>query len=183
MTGAAPTARDVLSFWREAGPDKWFKKSDTFDREIKERFGALHAEAAAGKHDDWAKTPEGSLALLILFDQFSRNLFRGSAETFARDERAREIAREAVKGGLDSEIDAGLRKFFYMPFMHSESLDDLERCVVFSHRLGDADTLKFARHHRDIVRRFGRFPHRNAILGRHTTPAEQAFLDGGGFSG
>jgi uncharacterized protein (DUF924 family) len=173
----------VVAFWREAGPKKWFEKNDAFDREIRERFGALHAEAAAGKHDDWAKTPEGALALLILFDQFSRNLFRGSAETYARDAKAREIAYRAVASGFDRQVDPAVRKFFYMPLMHSESILDQERCVALSHALGDPDTFKYARHHAGIVRRFGRFPHRNALLGRHTSPAEQAFLDGGGFAG
>jgi uncharacterized protein (DUF924 family) len=179
----SPSPAEVVAFWRDAGPKKWFEKDDAFDRDIRDRFGALHAEAAAGKHDGWADTPEGALALLILFDQFSRNLFRGSAETYARDEKAREIARDAVQAGFDRAVDPDVRKFFYMPFMHSESIADQERCVALSHALADKGTFDYARHHCGIVRRFGRFPHRNAILGRHTTPAEQAFLEGGGFAG
>jgi uncharacterized protein (DUF924 family) len=176
-------AAKIVAFWREAGPEKWFKKDEAFDSAIREGFAALHMEAAAGKHDDWAATPEGTLALILLFDQFSRNLFRGSAETYAQDEKARAIGTRAIEAGFDLKVDPRVRKFFYMPFMHSESLPDQQRCVALSHAVGDADLLQYARHHRDIIRRFGRFPHRNAILGRHTTPAEQAFLDGGGFSG
>jgi uncharacterized protein (DUF924 family) len=180
---AKPTGpAEIVAFWREAGQEKWFKKDEAFDRAIREGFAALHAEAAAGKHDDWAATPDGALALILLFDQFSRNLFRGSPETYVQDERARGIASRAIEAGFDLKVDPKLRAFFYMPFMHSESLPDLDRCVALSHPIGGA-LLKYAKHHRDIVRRFGRFPHRNAVLGRHTTPAEQAFLDGGGFSG
>lgn len=174
---------EILAFWRDAGREKWFEKDDAFDRAISERFSAVHAEAAAGKHDDWTATPDGSLALILLFDQFSRNLFRGSPETYTRDEKARGIASRAIEAGFDLKVDPTLRKFFYMPFMHSESLPDQQRCVVLSHAVGDAELLQYARHHLGIIRRFGRFPHRNAILGRHTAPAEQAFLDGGGFSG
>ncbi len=182
-TGGKIGPAGVIAFWREAGPNKWFNKDDSFDRQVAERFGALHADAASGRLDDWSQTPEGALALLILLDQFSRNLFRGSAQTYAQDAKAREIARRAVEAGFDRQVDQDLRKFFYMPFMHSESIADHDRCVALSHALSDAATFKFARHHQGIVRRFGRFPHRNAILGRHTTPAEQAFIDGGGFAG
>lgn len=183
MNASSPAAAEVVAFWRDAGQDKWFKKDDAFDREIRERFGALYAEAARGKRDDWAGTPEGALALVLLFDQFSRNLFRGSADTYAQDEKARAIATRAVEQRFDTKVDPAVRKFFYMPFMHSESLADLERCVALSHALGDEGTVKYGKHHLGIVRRFGRFPHRNAILGRHTTPAEQVFLDSGGFAG
>ena len=178
-----PTPADVVGFWRDAGSEKWFKKSDAFDEEIRSRFGALYEDAAAGKHDDWGASAEGALALVLLFDQVSRNLFRGSAKTYAQDAKARDIARMALERGFDRSVDAGLRPFFSLPFMHSEALADLDHCAAVAHASGDAGTLKFARHHRDIVRRFGRFPHRNAVLGRHTTPAEQAFLDSGGFRG
>jgi uncharacterized protein (DUF924 family) len=174
---------EVVAFWREAGPEKWFKKDDSFDRDIRERFGALHAEAAAGKHDSWAETPEGALALLLLLDQFSRNLFRGDARTYAQDPKAREIARAALAKGFEKKVEPELRSFFVLPFMHSEELADQRRCVALAHAAGDPGTLKFARHHEGIVRRFGRFPHRNAILGRHNSPAEEEFLAGGGFGG
>ena len=174
---------DVVSFWRDAGPKKWFEKDESFDRDIRDRFGALHADAAAGKHDAWAETPEGALALLLLLDQFSRNLYRGDAKTYAQDPKAREIARAALSKGFDQKVEPELRSFFLLPFMHSEELADQQRCVALAHANGDPGTLKFARHHEGIVRRFGRFPHRNAILGRHNTPAEEEFLGGGGFGG
>lgn len=183
MTQAGSEPADVVAFWREAGPQKWFSKDDEFDRAIAERFGDLHAAAAAGECDLWAETPQGALGLVLLLDQFSRNLHRGSAKTYAHDEKARQIARAAVDRGFDEAVEPELRRFFFLPFMHSECIADQNLSVEFAHASRSADTLKYARHHRDIVRRFGRFPHRNAILGRHTTPAERAFLDAGGFTG
>ena len=184
MTAAAdPTPADVVAFWREAGPKKWFLKDAAFDASIRERFATLHARAARGELDDWAETPEGALALLLLLAQFSRNLNRGSVRAFAQDERARRIAQKAIEAGFDQKIDPAFRTFFYLPFTHSESIGDQELCVRLSHHLPDRDSLRWARIHEQIIRRFGRFPHRNKVLGRHTTPAEQAFLDGGGFSG
>jgi len=182
--GDAPEAAGrVLAFWREAGPDRWFKRDASFDAAVRERFAGLHAEAAAGKLDGWAGTPEGALALALLLDQFSRNLHRGQPATYAHDEQARAIARRAVRAGFDRVVEPELRKFFYMPFMHSEALADQALCVRLCHGLYDLDTLKWARHHAGIIASFGRFPHRNAILGRHTTPAERAFLEAGGFGG
>lgn len=179
---AAATPAQVIAFWRDAGPQKWYKHDADFDREIGERFGALHAAAAAGAHADWAQTAEGSLALLILLDQFSRNLHRGSPEAFAQDARARAIAAAAIDAGFPAHVDPGLGEFFAMPFMHSESHPDQMRCIALAHRHGTANTVKYARIHERVVRRFGRFPHRNAALGRHTSPAERRFLEGGGFS-
>jgi uncharacterized protein (DUF924 family) len=173
----------ILAFWRDAGPDKWFKKDEGFDREIADRFAAIHAEAASGAKDSWAETPQGALVLLIVLDQFSRNLFRGSPQAFAQDARALRIARETIEKRFDERVEPVLRRFFYLPLMHSEEIADQQRCIALCHRLGDGDNLPFAREHERIVRRFGRFPHRNALLGRHTTPAEQEFLTGGGFAG
>lgn len=181
--GTPELAHEVLAFWRNAGPDRWFKRDDAFDAAIRDRFAGLHAEAAAGKLDGWAETADGALALVLLLDQFSRNLHRSKPATYAHDEQARAIARRAVEQGFDRAVEPGLRKFFYMPFMHSESLADQALCVKLCHALHDPDTLKWACHHAAIIRRFGRFPHRNAILGRHTSPAEQAFLEAGGFGG
>jgi uncharacterized protein (DUF924 family) len=179
---AAPeAARQVAAFWREAGPDRWFKRDDAFDAEIRDRFAKLHAEAAAGKLDDWAESPEGALALVLLLDQFSRNLHRGQPATYAHDEQARAIARRAVERGFDRQLDPALRKFLYMPFTHSEDLADQTLYIRLCHALYDLETMDWARHHAEIVRRFGRFPHRNKILGRHTTPAERAYLEKGGF--
>jgi uncharacterized protein (DUF924 family) len=174
---------DVVGFWREAGRDKWFKKDEAFDRQIVERFGALHGKVAAGEKGDWSKTPEGALALILVLDQFSRNMFRDSAKAFAQDALARKLARDAIAAGFDLKVDPELGHFFHMPFMHSEEIADQEHCVRYFHSLGVEEALRFARIHEQAIRRFGRFPHRNSALGRHTTPAEQAYLDGGGFTG
>lgn len=183
MSESATKAAAVVSFWREAGEEKWFRKDDSFDHAIGERFGSLHAKAAGGELSAWRETPEGALALILILDQFSRNLFRGSPKTFAQDAMAVELAQAALDAGFERGADPALRMFFYMPFMHSESIADQQRCIALCHRISGADSLKYACEHRDIIRRFGRFPHRNAILGRHTSAAEQAFLDGGGFAG
>jgi uncharacterized protein (DUF924 family) len=178
-----PTASDVVAFWREAGPKRWFEKDFIFDQEIRERFLAAHELAAEGGLGAWEKTAEGALALLILLDQFPRNMFRNDARAFATDPMARAIAAGALVRGFDAQVPAELRGFFYLPFEHSEDLADQERGIAFYQAAGDSDGLKWAEIHADIIRRFGRFPHRNAVLGRATTPEEQAFLDGGGFSG
>jgi uncharacterized protein (DUF924 family) len=182
MTDIAKPA-DVVAFWREAGPDKWFNKSDAFDAEIRHRFLPTHEAAAAGRLSDWQASPDGALALLLLLDQFPRNLFRGDARTYATDPLARQVADRAIANGFDAKVDPALRGFFYLPFMHSEKLADQERCVALYRAAGDTNGTKWAEHHADIVRRYGRFPHRNALLGRTTTPEEQAFLDAGGFTG
>jgi uncharacterized protein (DUF924 family) len=175
-------APDLLAFWRAAGPDKWFAKDAAFDAEIAERFLATYEAAAAGALG-WDATPEGALALLIVLDQFPRNMFRGSARAFAADPLAREVAARAIARGFDQHVTVPERSFFYLPFEHSETLADQERCVALNRASHDADALKWAEIHADIIRRFGRFPHRNAVLGRATTAKEQAFLDGGGFAG
>ena len=174
---------DVVTFWMESGPKAWFSKSEAFDADIRRRFEALHHAAARGELDSWADTPEGALALLLLLDQFPRNMFRGSPHAFATDPLARQVARAAVDRGFDREVDPGLRQFFYLPFEHSEHLDDQDRGVALCAESGDADLVKWARIHRDIISRFGRFPHRNASLARTTTEQEQAFLKEGGFAG
>lgn len=173
---------DVVGFWREAGQERWFKKDAAFDRAIGERFGALHAEAASGRLDDWASKPEGALALVLLLDQFSRNLYRGSPRAFAQDEHARAIAGRAIDARFDEQVPAELRAFFFLPFMHSERIADQQRCVALCHAHAPSN-LRYAVEHERIIRRFGRFPHRNPVLGRVTSVAEQAFMDGGGFAG
>jgi uncharacterized protein (DUF924 family) len=177
-----PTAREVVDFWREAGPGRWFRKDDAFDIMFRDRFLAAHEAAARGALDAWGDTAEGSLALLVLLDQFPRNAFRGTARVYATDARAREIARQALERGHDQASDADLRNFFYLPFMHSEDLADHERSVELTRPLG-GDSHRFALHHRDVIRRFGRFPHRNAQLGRASTVEELRFLEEGGFAG
>jgi uncharacterized protein (DUF924 family) len=182
MTGMLATPHEIVSFWREAGPDRWFKKDSTFDEEIRRRFLASYEAAAAGQLRDWEQNAEGALALLILLDQFPRNMFRGNARAFAADPLARAIAAAALIKGFDRQV-GDMRGFFYLPFEHSEDMADQERCIALYTAAGDQDGLKWAKLHADIIRRFGRFPHRNAALGRTTTPDEQTFLDDGGFAG
>jgi uncharacterized protein (DUF924 family) len=178
---------DILSFWRSAGSTKWFARSEAFDNAIRLKFEPVHLAAARGQYMKWQETPDGALALLILLDQFPRNLYRNSAHAFATDPLARAITRRAIERGFDKAMDTELRPFFYLPFEHSESLDDQELgvtlCQAHAAETGDNGYLKFAVIHRDIIARFGRFPHRNPMLGRETEAEEQAFLDDGGFAG
>jgi uncharacterized protein (DUF924 family) len=177
-----PTPADVIAFWREAGPKRWFEKDTKFDDDIRERFLALHETAAAGKLAAWEASAEGALALLILLDQFPRNMFRGEPRAFATDSLALAIASRAILNGFDGAFP-DLRGFFYLPFEHSEDLTDQEHAVAFYRAQNDADGLKWAEIHADIIRRFGRFPHRNTVLGRVSTPEELKFLTDGGFAG
>lgn len=172
----------ICGFWREAGPDRWFIKDEAFDAAFRARFHDAHFAAARREHDGWADDPEGALALMILLDQFPRNAFRGTAHMYATDPLARYFAGHALERGLDQRLDGEIRIFLYLALMHSEALGDQERATVLCRPLGGI-YLESAIEHRDIIARFGRFPHRNALLGRTTTPEEQAFLDGGGFSG
>ena len=176
------TSHAVLAFWRDAGPQRWFRRDDAFDAEFRERFLAAHVAAAAGRLQSWLDDAEGALALVLLLDQFPRNAFRGTPRVYATDAQARAIADAALVAGFDRQVDAALRRFFYLPFMHSEELADQERSLALNADAGD-DALRWARHHRDVVARFGRFPHRNAILGRDSTPEEARFLAEGGFTG
>ena len=173
---------DVLAFWREAGPECWFAKSDAFDAEICDKFLPTYEAAAAGKLAAWEDTAEGALALVIVLDQFPRNMFRGQAQCFAADPLARQVANRALKRGYDQDVPPIERGFLVLPFMHSEDMDDQKRCVAL-YREAEDENLKHAERHADIIRRFGRFPHRNAALGRETTPEEQAYLDADGFKG
>ena len=177
------TPSDVLAFWREAGPDRWYDRDEVFDTAIRTRFLPTYEAAAAGELGDWENSPESALALLIVLDQFPRNMFRDDPRAYAADPLARAVADRAIARGFDQRVDAGERLFFYLPFEHSEDAADQARSVALHRALGDADSLKWAQLHADIIARFGRFPHRNAVLGRETTPDEQAFLDGGGFKG
>jgi len=173
---------DVVRFWREAGPRRWFRRDDAFDALFRDRFLAAHEAAASGRLARWSATPDGSLALVLLLDQFPRNAFRGTPRVYATDARARAAADAAIAAGHDLAVDPQLRRFFYLPFMHSEDVADLDRCVRLSEPLG-GEELRYARHHRDIVARFGRFPHRNAVLGRTSSADEERFLAEGGFGG
>jgi len=177
------TPDQILAFWRAAGPDKWFEVDDVIDGEIRARFVPTYEAAAGGTLNGWQETRDGTLALLVLLDQFPRNLFRGEARAYATDPQARAIADRAISRGIDREFPIVERQFFYLPFMHSEDLADQERCIALFCSSADAHGLRHAEIHADIIRRFGRFPHRNRALGRTTTLEEQAFLDGGGFGG
>jgi uncharacterized protein (DUF924 family) len=174
---------DILSFWRDAGSDRWYRRDDAFDAEVRARYLDLWRKAAAGELSSWEATDEGALALTIVLDQFPRNMFRGDARAYSSDALARDVAARAIDRGVDTRIEPALFEFLYMPFMHSEHLPDQLRCIELFRGTENAGNLGYAKHHADIIRRFGRFPHRNRILGRRTTPEEQAFLDAGGFSG
>jgi uncharacterized protein (DUF924 family) len=176
------TPADIVAFWRAAGPEKWFKKDAGFDAELRTRFLGAYEAAAAGQLDGWEATPEGTLALLLLLDQFPRNMFRNDARAFAADPQARAVAARALTRGFDAAM-GDMRAFFFLPFEHSEDMADQELAMRLFKAAGDADGLKWAELHADIIRRFGRFPHRNTVLGRATTPEEQSFLDEGGFAG
>ena len=175
-------SRAVVEFWREAGPKLWFAKDAAFDRRFRDRFLPLYEAAAQGELNEWSATAEGALALVLLLDQFPRNAFRGTPRMYATDILARQLADAAIEAGLDHAVEPQLSLFFYLPFGHSENLADQERSVALARRLGQPN-LSHAERHRDIVRRFGRFPHRNPILGRAMTEAEQRYLDEGGYAG
>ncbi|MBC5783574.1 DUF924 family protein [Ramlibacter sp. USB13] len=173
---------EVLRFWRDAGPARWFRVDAGFDALFRDRFLAAHEAAATGRLAHWSESPDGALALVLLLDQFPRNAFRGTPRVYATDAKAREVADAAIAAGHDLRVEPSLRPFFYLPFMHSEELRDLDRCVALTRELG-GEHLRFAQHHRGIVERFGRFPHRNAVLGRRSSAEEERFLAEGGFRG
>src|SRR5690606_21215817 len=179
---ALPDVAAVLAFWREAGPARWYAKDEEFDRTFTMRFEAAHMAAARGELMSWSGSAEGVLALLILLDQFPRNAYRGTGHMFATDGLARQVCEQAIAAGLDRQGPEDLRQFYYMPLEHAEDLAAQEQCVRLMAPL-HAETLRWAEIHRDIIARFGRFPHRNAVLGRVTTAEEQQFLDQGGFAG
>ena len=179
-----PLAAEILDFWFPPGTtaerDVWFRKDDAFDREIRDRFGGALAAGIAGAFGDWCTTPRGSLARVVLLDQLTRNAFRGTPDAFAGDPGALATAEDAIEHGFDRDLDPYERWFLYMPFEHSEALAIQERGVALFAALA-AETgvdapLPWARRHCDVIRRFGRFPHRNAILGRTSTAEEAAFL-------
>lgn len=176
------TSENVIQFWADAGPAAWFAKNEVFDAEFRERFLGTHMAAARRELDHWADTPRGTLALLILLDQFPRNAFRGTGHMFATDSLALHFARLAKERHFIEAIDASLRAFMILPFEHSESLDDQHIAVALCEPLGGS-TFDFAVLHREIIQRFGRFPHRNAALGRISTQAELDYLASGGFKG
>lgn len=171
------TAEALNAYWFSEPIAKcWFRSTPAFDDELRERLATTYAAACRGELDDWAATPGGALALVILFDQIPLNIFRGQAASFATEARAREVASRAIAKGFDRELTGPQKAFLYMPYMHSENLHDQDTSVELFTRAGLEKNLRFAHHHREIVRRFGRFPHRNAILGRQSTSEELAWL-------
>lgn len=177
------TAKHIIDFWTEAGPELWFRGGEAFDQRCRDVLQEAHLAAARGELADWADTAEGALALLLLLDQIPRNIFRGSAHVYATDPMALSVARQALERGHDQQYDVALRSFFYMPFMHSEQREDQERCTELFSQLPGENADKWAVHHRAIIERFGRFPHRNRLLGRESTPEELEWLEAGGFQG
>lgn len=177
------TPNDILSFWfDEAGPKNWFKQSDAFDAEIRQRFEETTLSLATDVAG-WDETPESSLALLIALDQFPRNMYRGTKAAFAFDAKALAYAQAMTDKGWDLKIDQSRRSFVYMPFMHCETLSAQNDCVrLMDMRLDNASNLHHAKEHRKVIERFGRFPHRNEILGRKNTAEEIAFLKNGGYA-
>lgn len=186
------TPADILAFWFADGPDTfreaWFRRDDAFDAAIRETFGAATVAAREGALDGWAQMPDSALALLVLLDQFPRNIHRGSAEAFASDAHARAIAREVVlRRRFDLALTPTERCFLYLPFEHSEAMADQDLSVALFEGLRDdprqaapGGTIDYAWRHRAVIARFGRFPHRNAALGRTSTAEEQAWLAAGG---
>ncbi len=180
----ADAAEVILKFWfEETKPYQWFRRDDAFDAAIRNRFAELHTLAIDGKLDHWADAPRTALARIILLDQFSRNIFRDDPRAFAHDHLALKAASDAVARDHDNSFDAKERAFFYMPFMHCEELASQERCVeLIKERLPGSTNEPHAIEHRNIIRKFGRFPHRNEVLGRKSTPEEIEFLKSGGFN-
>lgn len=174
---AVSLIKEILRFWFvECEQKQWWVKDPEFDSAVRERFGDLVVEAAAGKLDHWAESAEGARALIILLDQFTRNIYRGSAKAFEADEKARTIARSAIARGFDKGLNSHERNFMYLPLEHSEDLSDQEECCRLVGAIGSEGYLKFAQSHKAIIERFGRFPHRNATLGRANTPEEEDYL-------
>lgn len=173
---AIESADSILHFWRHAGPERWFKRDDTFDEACRERLLPAYEAAARGDLNEWELSAQGALALLLLLDQLPRNMFRDTRRAYATDAAAVLAAERAIERGFDQAVDPALQRFFYTPFLHAEELAHQERSVALSEATGNPDLLKWARHHHDIVARYGRFPHRNAVLGRESTAEERAFL-------
>ncbi|MFG1346189.1 DUF924 family protein [Xanthobacter autotrophicus DSM 431] len=185
MTLAVRTPQEVVAFWLSAGREKWFGGGAAFDEEVRAALLPAHEAAACGALDAWAQTPLGALARIILLDQVPRNVFRGTPSAFASDPLALAAASEAIGKGFDRapEVPAVLVTFFYLPFMHAEDRAAQARCVALYRALGHEEGIAYALLHQEAIDRFGRFPHRNPILGRAMTAEEQAFLDAGGFTG
>lgn len=175
MTQTPQDAQDVIAFWREAGPKKWFARDDAFDLAFRDCFAMHYGRAQRGELTSWRQTPEGALAEILLLDQFPRNVFRNTRWAFETDAQARDATNALIASGFDKQIAEDIRPFAYMPWMHSEALEDQHRCVDAMTALNETNA-HHAREHRKLIERFGRFPHRNEILGRASTPEEKQFL-------
>ena len=176
-------AAAIVDFWRLAGPARWFTRDAAFDGALAVRFSEALRLARLGAYDHWGETAEGAVGLVILLDQFSRNIHRGSPLAFAADARALALAKASVGKGYHQRLPAPLAQWLIMPFEHAEDLDAQQRCIALFETMGLHDMVHYAKVHMDIIARFGRFPHRNAVLGRSSRPEELAFLKAGGFAG
>lgn len=178
LDGSELTPERIINFWfSDAVKKLWFNSIPEFDQALYERFHRLYRRAANDELSDWENTPQGALALAIILDQFPLNMFRGKPESFATEAKARAVSKRAIEQGFDEVLPKEQKAFLYMPLMHSENLADQERSVELFEKAGLDKNLRFARHHRDLIRRFGRFPHRNAVLGRESTPEEVDYLN------
>lgn len=177
------TPQDVTTYWEQAGESRWFFKDAAFDGALKLRFGDAVKAARDGAYDHWADTPEGALGLVILLDQVSRNIHRGSPLAFAADAKALRLAKGWIGQGFHQKLPAPRACWLIMPYEHAEDLDAQHRGVALFQTMGLSEMAYWAQVHLDIIARFGRFPHRNAVLGRVSTAAELAFLQAGGFAG
>ena len=175
--------KEIIDFWVLSSPEKWFVQDNIFDQTIMDKYGALPDQIISGHYDRWGDCAQGALALILSLDQFPRHMYRGRAQAFHYDEYGRQRADHAIQNNFDDMFDLPLKRFFYLPFMHSEIIDDQQRCIDLCAAASDHGGVKFAELHRDIIHRFGRFPHRNQILGRCASQQEIAFLADGGFKG
>ena len=171
------TSDEVLDFWfSERVKPMWFNSTPEFDDELRDKFLETYQAGIRGELSGWEKTPQGALALVICLDQFPLNMFRGKVESFEGERPSLEVAQRAIENGFDQQLEGAHKAFLYLPFMHSEDMDHQDRSVELFSKAGLKDNLHWAKHHRGIVQRFGRFPHRNAILGRENTPEEISYL-------
>jgi uncharacterized protein (DUF924 family) len=170
--------RELVNYWfSEEVTQYWFNSTPEFDQQLRESYADLWQQAVSGELDFWCESAEGCLALVILLDQFPLNMFRATARSFSTEQQSRDVARRAISKGFDSELSAKQKAFLYMPFMHSENLDDQVEALRLFDQPGLEDNFRFARHHYGIVEKFGRFPHRNEVLGRQSSEAEIAYLN------
>jgi len=174
-------AHEVIDFWRTAGPEKWFISDPDFDEEVKALFGSTPEQAYAGTYDKWSEQANECLAFILVLDQFPRNIFRGSPKAFAYDSVAIEVTKKIIEQGFDQNYQLPLKRFLYLPFMHSEKLEDQRYCIELCEKANDPDGVNFGQIHLDVIEKFNRFPHRNEVLGRQSTPEELKFLQEGGF--